>query len=104
MPLAIQYGMPLNEFWHGDMRLLSAYQKSYIRGTHYSAWVQGQYNEAAYGVIMSNAFSKKGQKQAEYPKWKDPLEKIQKPRIKKENLEEEFRKQQVKQNAWLFHK
>ena len=96
--------MPSNEFWHGDMRLLSVYQKAYIRNVSYTAWSQGQFNQAAFGVVMSNAFAKKGQKQAEYPSWKDPFDKFEKPKITTENLEEEFRKQQAEQSAWLFHR
>ena len=53
---------------------------------------------------MSNAFAKKGQKQAEYPQWKDPFEKFNKPKITKDNLEYEFRKQQSMQQAWLFNR
>ena len=45
------------QFWHGDMRLLEVYQKAYYRNTSYSAWLQGQYNQVAYGVVMSNAFA-----------------------------------------------
>ena len=73
LPLAIQYGMSEYQFWHGDMRLLEVYQKAYYRDRSYNAWLQGQYNQVAYGVVMSNAFAKKGSKQAEYPQWKDPF-------------------------------
>ncbi len=96
--------MPINEFWYGDMRLLEVYQMAYMRNVSYIAWAQGQYNQVAYGVVMSNAFAKKGQKPAEYPQWKDPFEKFTKPKITTENLEEEFRKQQAEQNAWLFNR
>ena len=92
------------QFWHGDMRLLEVYQKAYYRNTSYNAWLQGQYNQVAYGVVLSNAFAKKGSKQAEYPQWKDPFEKFNKPKITKENLEYEFRKQQLMQQAWLFNR
>ena len=101
LPLAIQYGMSESQFWYGDTRLLEVYQKAYYRNTSYSAWLQGQYNQVAYGVVMSNAFAKKGSKQAEYPQWKDPFEKFNKPKITKDNLEEEFRQSQANQNAWL---
>ena len=92
------------QFWHGDMRLLEVAQKAYYRDRSYTAWLQGQYNQVAYGVVMANAFAKKGSKQAEYPQWKDPFEKFNKPKITKNNLEEEFRKQQSMQQAWLFNK
>ena len=93
--------MPLNEFWHGDMRLLSAYQKAYYRDVSFRSWNEGQYNSAAFGVVISNAFSQKGKKAAEYPEWKDPIEKISKPKVTKENAELEYRKQQASQQSWL---
>ena len=86
------------------MRLLEVAQKAYYREKSYSAWLQGQYNQVAYGVVLSNAFAKKGSKQAEYPQWKDPFEKFNKPKITKDNLEYEFRKQQSMQQAWLFNR
>ncbi len=96
--------MTMHEFWHEDIRLLEVYQKAYYRNVSYSAWVQGQYNHIAHAVVMANAFAKKGQQKAEYPEWKDPMEKYLKPKITKDNLEEEFRKQQAEQNAWLFNR
>ena len=96
--------MTTHEFWHEDIRLLEVYQKAYYRNASYSAWVQGQYNHIAHAVVMANAFAKKGQQKAEYPEWKDPMEKYLKRKITKDNLEEEFRKQQAEQNAWLFNK
>ena len=96
--------MPLNEFWHGDMRLLEVYQKAYYRNVSYTAWVQGQYNHIAHSVTMANSFAKKGQQKVDYPEWKDPMQKLQKPKITKDNLEEQFRKQQAEQNAWLFNR
>ena len=101
LPLARQYGMTLDEFWHGDMRLLEVAQKAYYRDKSYTAWVQGQYNSIGFGIVLSNAFAKKGSKKAEYPKWNDPFEKDKKLEIKKENVEYEFRKSQAEQNAWL---
>ena len=96
--------MSYQEFWHGDMRLLEVYQKAYYRDISYKAWVQGQYSQMAFGVVLSNAFAKKGARQAEYPQWKDPFEKLYKPKITKENLEQEFRKQQAELQSWLFNK
>lgn len=92
------------QFWHGDMRLLEVYQKAYMRNTSYKAWLQGQYNTIAHGIVMSNAFAKKGTKQAQYPQWEDPCKKYNKLKITKENLEYEFRKQQAEQNDWLFNR
>lgn len=96
--------MPIDEFWYGDMRLLQAYQKAFIRNQSYNAWLQGQYNYLAYSVVMANVFAKKGARQAEFPKWTDPMARFEKPKITKENLEQEFRKQQAEQNAWLCNR
>jgi hypothetical protein len=101
LPLAFQYGMSTDEFWHGDMRLLEARQKAYMRDVSYRAWVEGQHTSVAFSTVMANAFAKKGAKKAEYPAWTDPFEKISKKVITKENIEEEFRIQQAQQNAWL---
>ena len=96
--------MTIKEFWYGDMRLLTAYQKAYYREVSYRAWLQGYYDSVAYGTVMANAFAKKGAKKAEYPQWVDPMAKYDKPRITAENIEEEFRKQQAEQSAWLFNR
>ena len=104
MPLAVQYGMSLNDFWHGDMRLLEVYQKAYLRNKTYTAWMNGQYDYAAFAVVMSNAFAKKGQSKEEYPKYDDPIEKYKKPKSRNFDSEYEFRKQQAEQQAWLFNR
>lgn len=99
--------MPLHAFWHGDMRLLDAYQKAYMRDRSYTAWLNGNYTMVAHSIAFSNAFAKKGQKQQEYPQWKDPMERYSKPKITKENREVEARKEQLRQNAWfanMLHK
>lgn len=104
MPLAIQYGMTPEQFWYGDIRLLKVYQKAYLDNKSYTAWVNGNYTNVAYSIALSNAFAKKGAKPVEYPQWKSPFEKLGKKKITKENLEQEFRKQQIEQNAWLFNR
>ena len=96
--------MPTNEFWFGDLRLLSIYQKSHITNQSYNAWLQGQFTTLAHNIALSNAFAKKGTPPKEYPQWVDPMTKYEKPLITKENVEYEFRKQQAEQNAWLFNR
>jgi hypothetical protein len=96
--------MTTDQFWYGDLRLLQAYQKAYIRNISYSAWVNGNYANMAHSISLSNAFAKKGAKKAEFPQWVDPFKKINKKKITKEKLETEFRKQQIEQNAWLFNR
>ena len=93
--------MPLNEFWHGDVRLLDAYQKAYMRDKSYTAWLNGVYIFEADSKVSANANrTKRTDKVHSYEDWKDPIPKKKKI-ITKENLEGEFRKVQVEQNAWL---
>ena len=83
--------MPIKEFWYGDTRLLKAYQIAYYRSISHNAWLQGQYAYVAFATTMANAFSKSGK--AEYPKWKDPMEKYTKPISKKIGNNNEHNKQ-----------
>ena len=96
--------MPLDEFWYGDMRLLSAYQKAFIKNQSYNAWLQRLYNsEAGYVAVRNNLATKKTE-QIKYGDYVDSMAKFEKPKITKENLENEFRKQLAEQNAWLFNR
>ena len=93
------------QFWHGDMRLLDVYQKAYMRNISYNAWLQGAYNFEAFSKATMNANrAKKSDPIQQYEQWVDPMEKYSKPKITKDNLEEEFRKQQIEQNDWLFNR
>lgn len=94
--------MTEKEFWHSDMRLLGAYRKAFLRKTAYIAWLNGNYNEIAFEVVASNLFAKKGQQKVKYIYFKDPCEEEEKPKITKENIEVEFRKEQINQQSW-FH-
>lgn len=94
--------MPLEEFWHGDIRLLEAYQKAYRRDKSYTAWINGSYIfEANSKAITNGNRTKKSDPILEYSQWKDPIEVETKDNITKENLEQEFRTSQANQNAWL---
>ncbi len=93
------------QFWHGDMRLLSVYQKAYFRDKSYTAWVNGAYVFEANSKAISNGNrTKKSDKVNQYSEWTDPMAKFSKPKITKDNLEYEFRKQQADQQAWLFNR
>ena len=95
--------MPLDEFWHGDIRLLEAYQKAYIRDKTYTAWINGSRIFEANSKVSANANrTKKTDKVEQYSEWKDPIGKKKKI-ITNENLEEEFRKEQFGQNSWLHN-
>lgn len=104
MPLAFQYGQPLDEFWHGDLRLLEARQKAYIRDKSYTAWLNGARIFEANSKVSANANrTKKTDKVEQYDDWKDPVESIQKNKVTKENIEQEFRNLQAEQNSWLHN-
>ena len=96
--------MPEFEFWHGDMRLLEVYRKAYERDKSFTAWLNGYYTNIAYGVVMSNAFAKKGAKQVEYPQWKDTMDKWKTEKVDKEETEKLFRNQLIEQQNWFFNK
>lgn len=98
--------MPLDEFWYGDMRLFEAYQKAYYRDKSFSAWINGQYVFEGLNKAIYNGFGrqKKSDKVEEYMPWKDPMERFEKPKIAKENVEEEYRKQMASQMGWLFNR
>lgn len=96
--------MPLDEFWHGDVRLLEAYHKAYIRDKSFTAWINGCHAFEAHSKAIANGNrTKKSDHVEQYNKWKDPIpEKI--IDISKEDLEKEFRESQYNQNCWLFRK
>ena len=97
--------MTEEQFWYGDLRLLNAYQTAYYRHTSYVAWINGaRIFEASNKAVSNGNRTKTTDKVEQYDDWVDPMEKLYKPIITKENLEEEFRKQQAMQNAWLFRK
>lgn len=103
--MAIQYGMSLNDFWHGDVRLLEVYEKAYHRNVSLTSWQQGARVFEAVSKAIYNGFGrqKKTDRAEQYSEYQDPVP-VPKKKITKENLEHEFRQQQVEQNAWLFHK
>lgn len=67
LPLALEYGMSLDDFWNGDCDLIYAYQKAYINKMHNTAYVNSLYNKVAYEVCLANAFRKKGTKATKFP-------------------------------------
>ena len=105
LPLARQYGLTYEEFWYGDPALLTVAQIAYMRDKSYTAWLQGAKNFEAYSKALSNSNrAKKTDKVLQYDDWVDPIVKYTKTKLTKEELEAEFRKQQIEQNEWLFGK
>lgn len=101
LPLALQYGMSVEEFWHEDKRLYNAYQKAYYTKLHEESWLSGLYFNVAINNLAGNIFAKKGTKALQYPdKPFNPFEK--KPeKITEENLEEKFRELMFNNSNWL---
>ena len=95
--------MTYEQFWYDDTRLLSVYQKAYLRDKSYTAWVQGQNNAIAFSIAIANAFAKKGAKPVEYPKWKDPIPNKPIWVADKNDNEKKFREAQANQNLWLHN-
>jgi hypothetical protein len=94
------------QFWHGDMRLLSVYQKAYLRDRAEKIYMQANYQSVAMEIAVGNALAtKKSNKHSfgEIVKYKDPIEKIadKQEKITKENLETKFRQDMMKQQNWL---
>lgn len=67
LPLAIEYGMSVDDFWNGDIDLFYAYEKAYINKLHKQAHIQSLYGKLAFELAMSNAFKKKEDKYIDYP-------------------------------------
>jgi len=82
-PYYMAMGMSVTEFWDGEPILATYYRKAYeIRQEMINAWEwrMGAYNLSAFGVVLGNAFRKKGTK---------PLEFMDKPLPLYEKTEEE---------------
>ena len=102
LPSAIQYGMPLNEFWHGDLRLLEAYRKAYIRNVCFVAWKQGDYNRIAMEIGAKNALAtKKSEHIDRWIEFIDPIEKIEKAKLKEKQQDDNVT--QHNQNMWFYN-
>ena len=94
--------MTEDQFWYAEEKLLYVYQRAYIRDKTYSAWLFGMHNCEATRVAVQNSMrTKENDPILKYGDYKDPFEISSKPKVTKENIEEEFRKQHAMQNAWL---
>ena len=96
--------MPLDEFWHGDMRLMECYRIAYERKTHYTNWLNGLRMFEAISKAIYNGFNRKqGQNAEQYSDFKDPCErKVEKPIITEENIDEIHRQQQLEGQMFLM--
>lgn len=61
LPHYLSIGVTWNEFMNGTPNEMKAYDKAYKlkrQQEDEQAWIQGQYIMSAFGVVLSNAFSK----------------------------------------------
>lgn len=68
LPLALEYGMTLKEFWEEDCDLIYAYQKAYFNRLHNTSHLNGLYNLEAFKIVLNNAFVGDKNKFIDYPK------------------------------------
>lgn len=89
--------MPLDEFWHGDIRLMECYKIAYERNATYTSWMNGARMFEAISKAIFNGFGKKnGQKSEQYSDYKDPFEqKVEKPIINEDNIDEMHLQEQI---------
>lgn len=65
LPSAIEYGMPIKDFWENDPELFWAYRFSYINKLRREseeknniAWLQGMYFYEGISIALANSFGK----------------------------------------------
>lgn len=98
MPLAIEYGMSIDEFWHDDVDLLLVYEKAYYRRTSQTAWLNGLYNLQALTVSISHAISPDSK--LEY--YKEPIS-FERESTPKKKLTEENKDQLMRNKLCAFY-
>jgi hypothetical protein len=101
--------MPLHEFWHGDIRLLSCYEKAYYRNLSLSAWECGKYTFEALCKSIYNGFGRKNtsDKVEQFDIWKDPFENRGNSTncykdLTPQEVEQTYREDMISQSKWLF--
>lgn len=93
MPRAIQFGMSIQDFWHGDLDLISAYEKAYYNHLYQSAYIQGIYVNSAFSIAYNNAWNKGNKK--EYGKEIEMVDIIVKLNEKKAEQNAIYKKQKA---------
>lgn len=88
MPRAIQYGMSLYDFWHGDIDLIFAYEKAYYNHLYQSAYIHGAYNSSAFYIAYGNVWSK--DKKVEYAKEIEMRDLITELNEKQSEMDDEY--------------
>lgn len=97
LPLAIQYGMTPEQFWHEDTELFVAYYKAYRRKVDETVYLQGYYTYLGMSLALGNAFSKRNH--FEFPKFVDRF--AEDFEFSKEEVREKQRSLLHQQVGWL---
>ena len=90
--------MTVEQYWHGDPKLLEAYYKTYLEGLHQDAHIYGYYQFIAVSTALSNAFREKGKKAIPY--LEKPIE-IFKERKTKAQVQSDNRRAFKHQASWV---
>ena len=104
LPIALQCGMTVNEFWYGEPRVFSSYIRKHeleLDEMNYNSWLIGLYVHKAIGVVLGNAFSNKSSIKDTY--FEKPLEQLNSNYVEmKEEQKEEIKdlKHQTQVNYW----
>ena len=101
LPLALQYGMSMHEFWHEDKQLFKTYRKAYYNRLSEQCWLSGLYVDMALNNLAGNIFKEKGQKPLEYPNQPIDILKQNEKKITQDNVEENFRQLMINNTNWL---
>ena len=92
-------GMTYDEFWEGDAVLPKYYREAHeYRNTqkNQELWMQGLYIHEAVGIVIGNAFRKKGAKVEKYPDKPYPITKLEQ---KYEQEQKELKEKQNREKA-----
>ena len=95
--------MPLDLYWHGEMSLIVAYQKAYIRKTSLLAYQVANYMKVGFELAQGNVWGGKGKKYLEMPPYKDPVI-TETVILSKQDLEEKHRNLMADNMAFLMRK
>lgn len=96
IPMAIECGMSIDEFWHSTDTEFHAYEKAYMNRMDQQAWLTGYYGYQAQVSVMSMILSKNKRELMTYPD--QPLSR------QKQDHQEKYQKKSAEQKDQEFRK
>lgn len=95
--------MSVDEFWHGDKRLLEAYRKAYQSKIYTESWLNGVYTNLALVDFGNKFLNFKGRdnKNLHYPEQPKNVFEKPKEKITADNIEDKHRSLMQDNNNWL---